>query len=63
MILTITAAGQIILTFLFYNKDGSETICNTGWIILWISAVFGWLPIFTFNKWGGVSKGRAGRRW
>jgi protein-S-isoprenylcysteine O-methyltransferase Ste14 len=58
-ILTIVAVGQIVLTFLFYNKDGSDAIRNIGWFVLWISAVFGWLPIFTFKKWGGVAKGKS----
>jgi protein-S-isoprenylcysteine O-methyltransferase Ste14 len=51
-ILTIVAAGQIILSFVLYNKDGNPVIRNIGWIILWISAIFGWLPIYTLKKWG-----------
>jgi len=58
VILTIAAVGQIILAILLYNPDGSAAIINTGWGILWLSAVFGWLPIFTFRKWGGVPKGK-----
>jgi len=56
--LTLAAVGQIILAFILYNKDGNVGIINLGWVILWISAIFGWLPIFTFKKWGGVSKGK-----
>ena len=51
-ILTIVAVGQIILSFVLYNENGNPTVTNIGWIILWISAIFGWLPIFTFKKWG-----------
>jgi protein-S-isoprenylcysteine O-methyltransferase Ste14 len=58
-ILTIVAVGQIILSFLLYNKDGNETITNIGWVILWISAIFGWLPILIFKKWGEVPKGKS----
>ena len=56
-ILTIAAVGQIVLTILCYRENGTDWIRNTGWIILWISAIFGWLPIRTFRKWGKV-KGR-----
>jgi protein-S-isoprenylcysteine O-methyltransferase Ste14 len=57
-VLTLAAVGQIVLAFLLYNKDGNEAIINMGWMILSISAIFGWLPIFTFKKWGEVSKGK-----
>ena len=50
--LTIVVVGQIILSFVLYNENGSSLIRNAGWIILWISAIFGWLPIYTFKKWG-----------
>ena len=58
-ILTIAAVGQILLAFLLYNKEGNETIINTGWVVLWISAIFGWLPFFTLKKWGAVPKGKS----
>jgi len=51
-LLTIVAVGQIILSFLLYNENGNPIVCNIGWIIMWISAIFGWLPIPTFKKWG-----------
>jgi protein-S-isoprenylcysteine O-methyltransferase Ste14 len=57
-ILTIAAVGQIILSFLLYDEDGNTTIRNIGWVILWISAIFGWLPIFTLRKLGGVPQGK-----
>lgn len=57
-ILTIAAVGQIILTILLYDYSGNTDIRNAGWVILWISAIFGWLPIFTLKKWGGVPKGK-----
>lgn len=59
VILTIAMVGQIILAFVFYNEDGNTAIINLGWVILWISAIFGWLPIFTFKKYGGVKKGES----
>ena len=57
IILTIAAVGQIVLAFLLYNPDGNETLINIGWGVLMVSAIFGWLPIFTFRRKGGV-KGR-----
>ena len=57
-ILTIAAVGQIILSFLLYDENGNTTIRNIGWVILWMSAIFGWLPIFTLRKLGGVPQGK-----
>jgi hypothetical protein len=57
-ILTITAVGQIILAILLHNQDGNVAVTNIGWVILWLSAIFGWLPIYTFRKWGSVPKGK-----
>ena len=59
ILLTISAIGQIILSFLLYNEDGISILRNIGWIVLWISAIFGWVPIYTFKKWGGVQKGNS----
>ncbi len=56
-ILTIAAIGQIMSAFVFYNPEGNAIRINTGWVILWLSAIFGWLPILTFRKKGEV-KGR-----
>ncbi|MEW6718146.1 MAG: GyrI-like domain-containing protein [Chloroflexota bacterium] len=57
IILTIVAVGQIILAFLLYNPEGNVLLINCGWGVLMLSAIFGWLPIFTFRKKGDV-KGR-----
>jgi protein-S-isoprenylcysteine O-methyltransferase Ste14 len=59
IILTIVAVGQIVLCFILYNKNGNSIVRNIGWIVLWISAIFGWLPIYTFKKYGKVPKGKA----
>jgi len=53
-ILTVTAVSQIILAIALYNPQVNAAVINTGWGVLWISAVFGWLPIFTFRKKGQV---------
>lgn len=57
IILTIAAVGQIILSFVLYDSEGNSVLRNAGWGVLTISAIFGWLPIYTFRKRGGV-KGR-----
>jgi len=57
-ILTIASVGQIVLAFLFYEENNTAII-NLGWVILWISAIFGWLPIFTFKRLGKVPEGKA----
>jgi protein-S-isoprenylcysteine O-methyltransferase Ste14 len=57
-ILTLASVGQIALAFLLYEENNIAVI-NLGWVILWISAIFGWLPIFTFKKLGRVPKGKA----
>lgn len=57
VILTIAAVGQIISAVLLYNPEDSVLLINTGWVILMLSAVFGWLPIFIFRRKGKV-KGR-----
>ncbi|MCI0494180.1 isoprenylcysteine carboxylmethyltransferase family protein [candidate division KSB1 bacterium] len=58
IVLTIVSVGQIILSFVLYNKDGNTIIRNIGWIVLCMSAIFGWLPIFTFKKYGKVPIGK-----
>ncbi|MBN2148104.1 MAG: isoprenylcysteine carboxylmethyltransferase family protein [Anaerolineales bacterium] len=58
-ILTLVAVGQIILAILLYDPDANTTVINLGWVILWLSAIFGWLPILTFRKWGSVPKGKS----
>jgi protein-S-isoprenylcysteine O-methyltransferase Ste14 len=57
-IVTVATVGQIVLAFVLYNPLGNVPLINTGWAILWISAIFGWLPIYTFRKKGEV-KGRS----
>jgi protein-S-isoprenylcysteine O-methyltransferase Ste14 len=54
----VATVGQIILAFVLYNPQGNIPIINAGWVVLWISAIFGCLPIYTFRKKGEV-KGRS----
>jgi len=54
ILLTIVAVGQIILAFVLYDPEGNLPLINIGWIVLMMSAIFGWLPIFTFQRKGKV---------
>ena len=38
---------------------GLDNLANAGWVVLTISAIFGWMPIYTFRKKGGVQKGES----
>jgi protein-S-isoprenylcysteine O-methyltransferase Ste14 len=57
--LTLAAVGQVVLTFVLYRENGIAAVRNVGWAIMGLSAIFGWLPILTFRRMGGVSKGRS----
>jgi protein-S-isoprenylcysteine O-methyltransferase Ste14 len=47
---------QFYLSWRYYNNLGLDWITNLGWLILAFSAIFGWLPIYEFKKYGGVPK-------
>lgn len=55
--LLILVLFQVILSFFLYNPV-YIWLTNLGWIVLWISAFFGWYPIYYFKKRGGVPKGK-----
>ena len=52
---------QIILVFVFgiFNEAGFDELMYVGWMIWTISVIFGFLPIFTFKRKGGVAKGKS----
>ena len=50
---------QIVFTFFNYNKMGLDNVANVGWTIMMVSGIFGWVPILTFRKMGGVPEGRS----
>ena len=54
----VLTVAQIVLAFFLY-QPGSEALEWAGWICLWTSAIFGWLPIITFRRKGGVAKGES----
>jgi len=47
-----TAGGQLVAAWIFYDPAASSTRINLGWLIIFISGIFGWLPIFTFRSRG-----------
>lgn len=57
VLLALTSVGQILAVALTYRVPVSSSLRNSGWILLWISALFGILPIFTFRSLGKVKKG------
>ena len=54
ILVTLVAVGQIVLAVFLYNPHGNVTVINLGWGVMMLSALFGWLPIFTFRKMGKV---------
>lgn len=50
---------QFYLSWRHYNSMGLYWVANLGWLVLTVSAVFGWLPIYEFNKHGGVPDGKS----
>ncbi len=50
---------QIVITIFKYNHLGLDIIANAGWLVLAVSAIFGWVPIFAFRKRGGVQEGKS----
>jgi protein-S-isoprenylcysteine O-methyltransferase Ste14 len=51
--------AQIAFTFLHYNSMGMDNVANLGWLVMAVSAVFGWLPIHAFKERGGVPEGKS----
>ena len=49
-----TAGGQLAAAWIFYDPAASSARINLGWLIIFISGIFGWLPIFTFRSRGKV---------
>ena len=51
---TLTAGGQLVAAWICYDPTGDSTRINLGWLIIFISGIFGWLPIITFRSRGKV---------
>jgi len=56
VVLTLAFLAQIVLAIFLFDENGSDVVGNIGWAIVFLSAIFGWLPIFTLRRWGGVPK-------
>ncbi len=50
--------AQIVMAFVL-RQPGSEVLRRIGLVLWWTSAIFGWLPIFTFLRKGNVPKGKS----
>jgi protein-S-isoprenylcysteine O-methyltransferase Ste14 len=55
----VAAVGQMISAIFFYNCADNAALTNLGWAVMMVSAIFGWLPILTFRRRGGVAKGES----
>ena len=54
ILLTAAFVGQILAAWLLYNPLANALVINLGWLMIMFSAIFGWLPIFTFRARGKV---------
>ncbi len=59
IILSITMLGKILATIFLSRTPGIAALHWAGFIILLLSAVFGWLPIFTLKKHGRTEEGKS----
>ena len=57
--LMTAAVGQIIAAIVFYNYTDNAALTNLGWAVMTMSGIFGWLPMFTFRRRGGVAQGKS----
>jgi protein-S-isoprenylcysteine O-methyltransferase Ste14 len=57
-IASVLTIAQIVLAF-FLHGNGTEVIKWVGWVCIWLSGIFGVVPIITFRKKGGVPKGES----
>jgi protein-S-isoprenylcysteine O-methyltransferase Ste14 len=57
-IASVLTVAQIVLAF-FLHRPGSAALTWAGWICVWVSGIFGILPIITFRRRGGVRKGES----
>ena len=55
ILLTVLALGQVVATWQFYDQQANPTVINIGWAVIFLSAIFGWLPIFTLRYRGNIS--------
>ena len=57
-IASVLTVAQIVLAIFLQGRE-SESLKWAGWICIWVSGIFGILPIITFRLKGGVAKGES----
>jgi len=58
VLLTIAFVGQLVITVLTYAQAPYAWLQNVGWFVLYLSALFGWWPMFALRRWGEVREGK-----
>ncbi len=53
-LLAALSAGQVLAAWLLYDSTDPAWRINLGWGVLWLSAIFGWVPIFTLRSRGDI---------
>jgi protein-S-isoprenylcysteine O-methyltransferase Ste14 len=56
ILLAVFVIAQVLLTFLLFNQNGNVVVRTIGWVVLVLSGIFGWLPIYELRRKGGVPK-------
>ncbi len=56
ILLIALVLAEIFLTFFLRKEIVISCVKDAGWVVLFISAIFGWLPILEFRRKGGVAK-------
>lgn len=59
IVLTVLLIAQLISSIMYFNYGRILSLKIVGWSFWAISAVSGWLPIYTLRKRGGVPKGKS----
>ena len=59
LVLTVGYVGQLAVTAFTYSSAPLPLLQHAGWLFLYLSALFGWWPIFALRKWGGVVSGKS----
>jgi len=58
-VLSVLFIAQIVFFVVYFSYGKILMLKYGGWFILILSAIFGWLPIYTFRKKGKVPKGKS----
>ena len=59
-VLAVAAVGQLVVTVVLYDSArASDVVANAGWVVLWVSGIFGVVPIVTLRRHGRVPPRRS----